>query len=557
MVADKLVTLSYNADGQFSTITRYADLAGNDLVVTGQYSYNGLGQLTSLNYTQGTTTLAGYTWLYDLQNEVTQETSVDGTTSYTYDPTGQLTGASSTNSLLDEGYSYDANGNRNSTGYAVGGSNQMTAGAGYSYQYDNNGNRTAQWADNNGVPESSPQEGDTDITIYTWDYRNRMTSVTTYATYDAWKGIGAYSSPTPTQTVTYAYDIFNRWLGETVTDGSGTVTENRKFVYDGNEIVLQFDSTAAGDLAAANLSHRYLYGPAVDQVLADEQVSSLSQAGNVVWPLADNLGTVRDLAVQNSGVTSIATHRVYNAFGVLESPVGAQAVDCLFGYAGGAYDSATGEENFDNRWYEAVTGRWLSQDPIGADINLYRYCHNNPVIFVDPSGLSTTNSGILFSGSLGWFSWSIEFGSISDSHGNEGTYYTTGPSEGVGGGWILRTTNGASNANTINDVNGLFVVASGNAAAGPGGGGSVAAGKAKNGKTVVCAEGGVGVGAGANAGVGVTNTTVSPSQTNGGPLQPLVQGSYSNAAAASGAVDPVTSQPDDPAMNGFTPSRRE
>ena len=77
--------------------------------------------------------------------------------------------------------------------------------------------------------------------------------------------------------MTYTYDMFNRWIGETVTDGSGTVTINRKFVYDGNQIVLQFDSTASGDLAAANLSHRYLYGPAVDQVLADEQVSSLSR----------------------------------------------------------------------------------------------------------------------------------------------------------------------------------------------------------------------------------------------------------------------------------------
>ena len=90
--------------------SRYADLLGNDLVVAGQYGYNGLGQLTSLNYTQNTTTLAYYTWQYDLQNEVTQETSVDGTTNYTYDPTGQLTGALSTNSLLNESYSYDANG---------------------------------------------------------------------------------------------------------------------------------------------------------------------------------------------------------------------------------------------------------------------------------------------------------------------------------------------------------------------------------------------------------------------------------------------------------------
>ena len=56
-------------------------------------------------------------------------------------------------------------------------------------------------------------------------------------------------------------------------------------------------------------------------------------------------------------------------------------------YTGRAFDTATGLQNNDNRWYEAVTSRWLSQDPIAADDNLYRYCGNNPVIYVDPRGL--------------------------------------------------------------------------------------------------------------------------------------------------------------------------
>lgn len=38
------------------------------------------------------------------------------------------------------------------------------------------------------------------------------------------------------------------------------------------------------------------------------------------------------------------------------------------------------------RVYEPSAGRWMSQDPIGAAPNLYAYCGNNPVIFVDPSG---------------------------------------------------------------------------------------------------------------------------------------------------------------------------
>ena len=42
-------------------------------------------------------------------------------------------------------------------------------------------------------------------------------------------------------TVTYVYDAFNRWIGETVTTG-GTTTQTR-FVYDGNQIVMQFEGT--------------------------------------------------------------------------------------------------------------------------------------------------------------------------------------------------------------------------------------------------------------------------------------------------------------------------
>src|ERR1035441_7262773 len=90
----------------------------------------------------------------------------------------------------------------------------------------------------------------------------------------------------------YTYDAFNRWIGETVTTYSGqtSTTTQTRFVYDGNQIVMQFDGAGTGALTAANLSHRYLWGPAVDQLLADEQLPAASGGtdnpstpGNVVW----------------------------------------------------------------------------------------------------------------------------------------------------------------------------------------------------------------------------------------------------------------------------------
>ena len=61
--------------------------------------------------------------------------------------------------------------------------------------------------------------------------------------------------------------------------------------------MLQFDG-------AGQLTDRYLSGPTVDMVLADEQYSAPSASpispGAVQWPLTDMLGSVRDL-VNSSG----------------------------------------------------------------------------------------------------------------------------------------------------------------------------------------------------------------------------------------------------------------
>src|SRR3974390_1908079 len=75
------------------------------------------------------------------------------------------------------------------------------------------------------------------------------------------------------------------WIGENIENGAGVVTHETRFVYDGNQIVLQFDSSSplpAGEgqgegfqMTNADLSHRYLWGPAVDQLLSDEQLSPL------------------------------------------------------------------------------------------------------------------------------------------------------------------------------------------------------------------------------------------------------------------------------------------
>jgi RHS repeat-associated protein len=235
-----------------------------------------------------------------------------------------------------------------------------------------------------GSSETAPgNTGDSEITIYTWDNRNRLASVSYYGTETA------YAASTPDHVVSYNYDAYNRWVGETVTtyaEGSPTVSTQTNFAYDGSQIVLQFTGTAGSPLTAGSLADRYLWGSGVDQLLAQETVGGNTAAGSVLWALTDNQGTVRDMASLSGGSTTVQQHRVYNSFGGLTNLAPTQ-VDSIFGYDGQPFDPNTLLQNDLNRWYNPATGCWESPDPAAADANLYRYCGNAPTDGIDPSGL--------------------------------------------------------------------------------------------------------------------------------------------------------------------------
>ena len=177
------------------------------------------------------------------------------------------------------------------------------------------------------------------------------------------------------------------------------------------QIVLQFDDDAQGD---PQLTHRYLWGPAVDQILADEAVTSLAAPGEILWPLPDHLGTARDLAQRDpsTGETTIANHRTYDSYGDLLTETN-PALDHLFAFTGRALDESTSLQNNLNRWYDAQTGRWVSQDPIGfrgGDTSLYRYVANAPAAYTDPSGLSIAPLGIQM---RFWEKWHLLMGDFA------------------------------------------------------------------------------------------------------------------------------------------------
>lgn len=370
-VADKRVDITYDAASQMRSVTRTSDLAGTQLVAASTYAFDLAGRLTNLTHAKNVTTLAQYSWVFDDANRITRMTSNDGTTNYTYDDTNQLTAADHS-FQTDETFSYDLNGNRANPGYQTGINNRLTSDGTFNYTYDAEGNRTRRTNIATG-----------EVTTYQWDYRNRLTQVTT-----------KNAAGTVIMQATYTYDVYDRRIAKIVdSDGAGpNAAQTERFVYAGVHIALTFDS-------AGTQTHRYLHGPAIDQILADENA-----VGSILWPLTDNLGTVRDL-VDSTG--TVRDHIKYDSFGRITDETNV-AIDHLFAYTGREFDSETGVQYNRARYYDAGIGLYLSEDPVGFsahDLNLARYALGDPVSKTDPSGNVAALISIPVAIALGVFAW--------------------------------------------------------------------------------------------------------------------------------------------------------
>jgi len=156
----------------------------------------------------------------------------------------------------------------------------------------------------------------------------------------------------------------------------------------------QWDTAHANsqDMQVGHLRQRYLWGPAVDQILAEEDVDG-GTPELVKWTLTDHLNTVRDIARYDSqtDTTTVVNHLVYDAYGNVTSETNS-AVESLFLFTARPLDADTGLQNNLNRWYDPSVGRWLSEDPItfaAGDANLYRYVANRVTALHDFSGMAS------------------------------------------------------------------------------------------------------------------------------------------------------------------------
>ena len=377
-ISEKRVDIAYNALGQFASLSRFSDVGASRSVATTSFSYDTLNRLTDISHRNPVDALLNsYVFAYDSASRITRINDIDGVTNYVYDQRDQLTAANHADALNpDESYSYDATGNRtashrNGTGYVVGDgvagtidNNRQTSDGSYTYAYDAEGNLITRTRIAGGA-----------LREFSWDHRNRLTRVT-----DRPSAVGA-----PTQVVEYSHDAMNRRIASKVDKTpddavDGTVTF---FVYDGSDVFADLTDPDGSGPAPSAVAMRYLHGPSVDQVLAQESAN-----GDVQWMLTDHLGTVRDLV--NNG--AVVNHIKYDSYGNVISESN-PLFQTRYKYTGREFDTETEMQYNRARYFDAAIGRFISEDPIGfagGDENVYRYVSNNPASYRDPGGMNAS-----------------------------------------------------------------------------------------------------------------------------------------------------------------------
>jgi RHS repeat-associated protein len=318
-------------------------------LVTTDESYSTLDELAALGAAAGSSRLYGASYTRDrLGRVITANDTVMGEASalqYQYDSNGRLISVSS-NGTVSASYEYDASGNRTRltepSGVLTGAydaRDQLTSYGGTTYLYSLNG-------------ELMRAASATDTTSYTYNTFGSLLSARLASG----------------NRIDYVLDAANRRIGKRV---NGILVQ--AFLYqDQLRPVVELDG-------ANNVVSRFVYGtrPAVPDFMIKNNVTYRI--------ISDQAGSVR--LVVNTQTGEVAQRLDYDEFGrvVRNTNPGFQP----YGFGAGLYDDDTKLLHLGAREYDAFTGRFTREDPVGlaSGTNLHIYAGNDPVNFGDPSGL--------------------------------------------------------------------------------------------------------------------------------------------------------------------------
>ena len=360
--------------------------------ITKEYLYDPLDRVAGIQYTDDTGIFEKYSYEYDRNSNITHEILQRGDNteirSHEYTVRGQLSDTNiSVNGVAEQPYhyTYDEEGNRTSvqngytTTYEYNGLNQMTkqtvqlyGGIVTNYVYDKSGNQTRENADTEGNKK-----------LYRYDPFNRLVSV------EKKTGNADY--------VTMQKNYYN---GDDARVYSCTGNTETDYFYQQGKLSYTVNE-------ADNSISRYLYGGNNGVIVREE-------SSNCCFYTKDIKGSTMSLLSETG--EPLVTYD-YDDYGITKRKTAAAntsgiGIDNEICYSGGVYDKETSLYYLNARYYSPYRGVFLTQDSYRGTLddeitwNLYAYCANNPVNYVDPSGhtaIAAVGAGAaLASNPVGW-----------------------------------------------------------------------------------------------------------------------------------------------------------
>jgi len=281
---------------------------------------------------------------YDLNGNLTSQTTSRGTSDYGYDALDRL--KSEAGPGVDQNFDYDANGNRLSDGtnsYTLApNGNRIQKINGVTVTYDPAGNllddgqgRTFTYNAAGRLKEV--RVNDTLVASYKYDYRGRRTH-----------------QITPQGTTLYHYDARGHLIQ--TSDAQGIPQQSLHWADD--QPIAQVDHGPGGDQIV------YLH---TDRLNTPRSATDANRTVVWRWEGAAFGNTLPEEDVDGDGVPTVINLR----------------------FAGMYSDSETGLYYNGHRYYDPRIGRYISSDPIGlaGGLNTYSYVGNNPLRWIDPLGL--------------------------------------------------------------------------------------------------------------------------------------------------------------------------
>jgi RHS repeat-associated protein len=350
-----IASISYKIDG--------------NIQYTHHFTYDALGNITEISVTNASSTeIENYQYVYDGFNRLIREniktTDYEQTILYTYDD------------YSDDTIPYvDSNSNDNR--------GNITSIKRYAYTLD---------AEPSGTPLS-----ETRLFYKTTGWKDQITRIEEH--------VGG----TLQKTSTYVYDSIGNLL-------SITSDTNQSFTWEGRRLVghtigsvtytytYNDQGVRTSKFNGTNITEYFLDGSLVlfektgNDVIyytydVDDSLLSMNYNGNEYFYIKNLQGDIIEI-VDASGYT-VARYR-YDAWGNIvyqeDSGLGIANIN-PYRYRSYRYDTETGLYYLNTRYYDPSIGRFISADSINfldpsntQGLNLYAYCGNNPVMYIDRDG---------------------------------------------------------------------------------------------------------------------------------------------------------------------------